>query len=725
MEPIQYICINTGDEWQRLLVVADNVEVSGKGLTIPGTWSYRYMGPLNDDLFLEIVDIKVDENGLLYMINGKTGDILIFDKDRSSGHLLGCRPGVLGLLPVSPSALAIDRANIYIADAGERETGQRVRIMAYSRINLQVRWLVDSYPGGKWLNPILDLKIAPGGQLVVLDAAARVMVIDREGNICQYIHGLPLQQPTDIALDAAGDLYILDSGSVFRYHDWQYIERMSVPYDETGKQLKGLYISPAGQLYIVVESKGEVPGPVDLEVPRYLLDDSDDRLRLFSTIEHEMPGDREVKYGGGDSPAAASHTRVVAGPGNDLFIVGKNGSWITHLEYLNVTRKNRSGDFTGLSIIGPMDSRDRQTHWHRLLFHGEFRKGNRVQCLVHVTDRSMSRENAELLLRSEWEPVFNLGIATPESRVIDALLPEETQGRYLWIKLWLYGDEGSSPCISDLAVFFPRSTYLEYFPAIYKEDQSSQYFLERYLSLFQSLFSRVDLTIRDLDGYFDPWGVPAIFLSWLGSWMALPIESGWPEEKQREFISLAPAFYKYRGTPDLLCRFLQFFTETPVYVVERYRLEHILEDARLDQDCFGVLADGLPGDEEVPGPLYFLPASSLVDPDIVEVLYNDVQNRPDVYFLIGETPGREFPYDLVRRVIAQVKPAHISYQVLILRSYLLLGHHTYLGVNSRLIDSEFRLGRTVLVGRDTHLHDDIHVDRLGENPLVNLNIILK
>src|SRR4051794_15512951 len=72
-----------------------------------------------------------------------------------------------------------------------------------------------------------------------------------------------------------------------------------------------------------------------------------------------------------------------------------------------------------------------------------------------------------------------------------------------------------------------RSKLLRYLPGIFSEGEESA-FLARYLLIFEEIFDSVDLTIGQLPSFFAADSAPEQFLPWLGSWVGLVLDEGWP-----------------------------------------------------------------------------------------------------------------------------------------------------------------------------------------------------
>ena len=107
---------------------------------------------------------------------------------------------------------------------------------------------------------------------------------------------------------------------------------------------------------------------------------------------------------------------------------------------------------------------------------------------------------------------------------------------------------------------FQRLSYLRYLPATYQENEKGREFLERFLSMFESMSYDMEHTIKRLTKYFDPQAVEKEFLNWLASWMGIIYDENWPEQSKRELIKRAYQLYKIRGTIDGLKEIIKLYS---------------------------------------------------------------------------------------------------------------------------------------------------------------------
>ncbi len=175
-----------------------------------------------------------------------------------------------------------------------------------------------------------------------------------------------------------------------------------------------------------------------------------------------------------------------------------------------------------------------------------------------------------------------------------------------------------SPVLETVQSVYERNPRLAlHLPEVYHEEAEQKFSpLWALLLLVEDNFDSVSRTIEKIDTYFDIYRAPAgatpdqaDFLSWLGTWVALPPEQDWPEAKKRYALSIAAELHKYRGTITGLRYMLSLFFEIEVEIEEwtwpgSMRIEVVDTngvDTRIDQEydlnhCFTVTWE--PGPEE-------------------------------------------------------------------------------------------------------------------------------
>jgi phage tail-like protein len=129
------------------------------------------------------------------------------------------------------------------------------------------------------------------------------------------------------------------------------------------------------------------------------------------------------------------------------------------------------------------------------------------------------------------------------------LLFQRARGRFLQIRLTLNGDGRTSPRLRALRAYFPRFSYLDrYLPKVYREDEQSAAFLDRFLANIEGIQTGVEDRVAGVQTLFDPRTAPANALDWLIGWFDFAADPTWRDERKRLFLRHASDFFALRGT---------------------------------------------------------------------------------------------------------------------------------------------------------------------------------
>ncbi len=668
----------------------DNISIEDGGLRFGSTSIYESSRVLFEEANLKISDIAVDDCNLIYLIN--RNKILTYDIDTRTLNEIGCKPGVLpfpylfriddgrtdefiaksenGQLNIydSQSGIGIDKDTIYIAG--------RQQIIALAQSNFQIRWILGY---GEALNDIRDLTTGNGIIYVIKGSGnEKLLRINRNGSIIkgQVPGSEELSQPTDIAVDKDGDVYVLDVNDVYIFKTDGTYKKIS-----TGLQAKGLAVDPKKQIFI-----GE-PGSDTSDKTIYKINSGIQKTPLWL-------------YRG-------STGRLICDSKGNLYIINYEGTKLAFLQYRDkdVYIPNNEQKYSGIYISKPIDSQKRRTRWHRFLLEGEFKIGTKVEFSYYISDTLLEDDIIKKKTDEQWHKGLPDSSASQGGERRDALFQENIEGQYLWFKLSLIGSETVSIKVRSITIFFPRTSYLDYLPAIYQGDPAgtghqenlvNSRFLERFLSIFESVLSEIDFNIEHINCFFDSLGAPNEFLSWLGSWLAVSMDESWAQDKKRLLIQNAISLYKKRGTREGLEESITLFTGVKPSIVESFSISRQIRSNECE----------LSPDTEL---LFFPPEGATT-----AIRNNEVVKLSDVLFgnepfcfcvFLANANLDENTTNTVRRIIEEQKPAHTCYDLKVLEPWFYLDMHTYLGVNTNLTYQAFILDRTSVIGRDTVLYD--------------------
>lgn len=332
-----------------------------------------------------------------------------------------------------------------------------------------------------------------------------------------------------------------------------------------------------------------------------------------------------------------------------LFIVAADNAVIPLLPH---ARYMRAGAFE----IPLFDAGRAGVRWHKIMLDITLPAGAKVRLLYRAAD-SVSDLSA-----TPW--------SAPVENFTDTLIT--AMGRYLQVQGELSTTHPlATPVLRRVTAVLPRRSYLRFLPAVYQSDPAGVEFLERYLSLFETLNERLDTLIAGTPALADPYAVPRDFLSWLADWLALGLDEGWTQEQQRRFIAAATSLYRARGTRAGLLQAIALLTARAPLVFESFQLDAAI-DPHVRADYARVFGDA--------------------------ACHYCVMLQPDV----AQQPGL---MRLLERVIEDYTPAHVMAGVTGLRPWLRLGAPTFLGINTQLTRQHLTLENAVLGGGETALID--------------------
>jgi phage tail-like protein len=426
----------------------------------------------------------------------------------------------------------------------------------------------------------------------------------------------------------------------------------------------------------------------------------------------------------------------------------------------------------------PFDSGSSQTVWHRLYLEAAILPACAVRVLLGTSedDGEMPGEWFEhrfggtpsadsrdipqgtwLSMSSEipYQPGLLACPLEPQQAGLFTVLIQRSgrqvralKGRYLWVRLELSGDGQSSPEIAALRAYGSRFSYRDrYLPDLYSETRFGDAadapgpstpadFLERFLTTFESILTPLEDRIARADLLTDPRTVPEEALEWLGSWVGLSFDGGYPTAQRRRLLREAANLYPKRGTLAGLKQALDIATDDGVTSGEIV----VLEDFRLRRTFATILGADL-ADETDPllqgiavsgnsyvGDTLFLGDETrreflaLFGPD----LPNDAEEEAilaffdELAFRVTVLVHQDVePQDLglIRRIVEQETPAHLLTRVFTATYPFLVSISSLIGVDTYLAPkpdpNPVRLGTSHLGVRDLVLSPPTLDPRLG------------
>lgn len=665
MQESKYKRINTKSLFEEFKSGLENLELTEEGMRLGRRELYRPGDFILDGFDLDLRDVAADECDTLYIIDRSSLSILTYHRDFEKLRFPAYKPGVLTPVVKDPEGIAVDENTVYIIGSFEVPAGGSNNcLVALGKKDLKVLWTVLKGPDGFPLSNLTDLDMDSARNLYVLEKGRHRVLklsLSQRNRAFSEIRGGKLSEPENIFVDAEGTLHVFDA--------------------KTG--------------YFVFRTDGTV------------------EKRDISPSTQEIISKRRAQ----DSR-------------KNMYLISENRKKLRFFEYIEENSPDSEGVFKGTYLSKPVDSQDLKTRWYRFLLEGSFPRGTKVEFHYYISDELLEENKLKELLESEWEEGLPGSSAVQGEEKRDALFRTWCEGRYLWFKITLTGTEKLSPAVSSVTVFFPKVSYLEYLPSVYRENSVNRDFLDRFLAIFESLFFEMDFDIDHLSRYLDAAGTPPEFLGWLGSWVAASLNKGAqgdckivPDAAQREFISRAVSLYRERGTREGLENLIFLYTGKKPIIVENIPSGCIKKNQdRKNEKQKGYEIQEKNQDHKneiqkrnVPPVqkkfLFFPPEAARLKLPFEEEAGRREYSLHDILF------GREkFSFlvffnevladdelELIRNIVDEEKPAHTTCKIKVLEPWFCLDGHTYLGENTWLKRPEFVLGKHSVLGRDTAL----------------------
>ena len=307
-----------------------------------------------------------------------------------------------------------------------------------------------------------------------------------------------------------------------------------------------------------------------------------------------------------------------------------------------------------------IDSLKHNTRWHRMLIDYEIPDESNIYLKIASSNTSISPDE------NRYMKIENLNS--------DIFLPE-LQGQYLFIKIYLKANQTcqNSPHIRNIKLIYPRSSYLEYLPAYYQEDKESAVTVERFLSIFETVFSTLEKTRETTPSLLDITETSKENLAWLSSWLGLTYDESWDERRWRTLMNEAPKLFDIRGTREGIERVIEIYSDMRPLIQEPMHT-HCLVQWKIVKN------------------IDYEKWKKLDKKEYKKVALKTIDNYSFCVFLKPEQYHKEEEVATIRRIVEEWKPAYTKARVVPLEHRILLGSFVFLGVNTKLEKRNAYLG---------------------------------
>lgn len=336
---------------------------------------------------------------------------------------------------------------------------------------------------------------------------------------------------------------------------------------------------------------------------------------------------------------------------------------LVNFQYNNraITVSESSRDSGGSFLSRVLDSYESEMNWHRLRFDVAGNTDGAYKVTVYASDSLNFVRGEELyrideLIRSRDRTLEEkLDLLEPfiqkQLTGMHDMLLHDVVGRYLWILLEAYVPSGEELSVSNLTIYLPRCSWLEYLPAVYQSSDLQSGFLERFLGIFQTSYEDLNFKIFNAADYLDADCGDEGFLQWLAEWLDLADSYLWPEDKLRRLLSRSVELYLRRGTRKSVEDIVELYTGRKPYLVETFQLEKYRKSEAYEKTLLPMYGD----------------------------------NPMGLTVLVREgSVGTAREYSILLRIIEEMKPVQMELKLIVLRPYIYLNQYSYLGINSVL-----------------------------------------
>ena len=239
---------------------------------------------------------------------------------------------------------------------------------------------------------------------------------------------------------------------------------------------------------------------------------------------------------------------IVTAGGQVYYDFGEN--WLPLIE-----QKRPRYEPEAMLITFAFDGKQPECVWHRLLLDACIPPDSSVFIWSRTANEVSGLDRAQWWLEPALHQRDNGSELpfVPEPTAGDAgtweFLFQRAKGRYLQLKILLSGNGRNTPRLHALRAYYPRFSYLEhYLPAVYRDDDESASFLDRFLANVEGTLTSLEDEIANVQLLFDVRSAPADVLDWLANWLGVALDPAWDERRRRLFIQHAMEFFQYRGT---------------------------------------------------------------------------------------------------------------------------------------------------------------------------------
>lgn len=318
----------------------------------------------------------------------------------------------------------------------------------------------------------------------------------------------------------------------------------------------------------------------------------------------------------------------------------------------------------GIFISRLLDSGEEGNQWHRAVIQSRAYGDDSVRFSFYCSDEAQVMVDGDIC---QWEELIRSSEIPLEKKhkIMEPYLvhivqnPQDimlyhARGRYLWMEIQLFCQAGFFPEIHHMKIYAGNRSFLSYLPAIYQTGGRED-FLGRFLGMFEAVYQDFEERIADSAKQLNPMTAEPEFLRWLAKWIGISNAHLWQEGRLRLLLDGIVRKNLIRGTREYTEHMISTFTGERPFILEYGDIEEYRENTKAYKSMTQSYAHG---------------------PYEVNVLV-----REQAVSSLREQHA-------LKKMIEDMKPAHIKMHLIILRPGIYLGQNVYVGVNSALVTYE-------------------------------------
>lgn len=687
------------DQWEKGGLRYRLDAIKGGGLTLNSSHAFVDW-ILKTDRIKNLQGLAVDECGQIYFIDGdtvtKTRRLYRYEMKSQVLEYITSIDGYDPEKSHSPARILMDAFTLWVLDTLNRE------IIAFSRENFQIKYILQG-------NDPVDFGIDRKGHIYVLDKDPyEISKYTINGIFVKSFGKDHLKEPVGLAVNKDNSIYVIDSG---HKKFIKITDNEKVKYSQIGDFTR---ISEDFRPEIItIDANGNIlVAEIDSKTESLYWFDSDGSYTGKIPV-HDLSG--RIMGLAVDSKGY-------------LYLGSSNGIAFFSAQQMFSTTE-------GLFYSKTLDSGIYECKWHRLSLQARIPQKTLLNVYYYVSDSASLEETIDDILtdpeKSTQEKAEEIeknipwiGPQTLTGNEITSrdMLFREGKGRYLWLKIGLLTfDEKAGPELTRMKILYPANSYLRYLPAIYQEDPVSSEFLERFLSIFETVLYDLETDIGNVSDYFDPDIVKPGFLAWLASWLNLAVEEDWTDDKKRYFIKRAPVLYKQKGTRAGIEELVRLYTGKRPVILEHSRIGKPMVINKDGSFILGINSLLLKtpvrgfrlGDDSIIGQV------ALRDIDIVQLqeeLFLALAHQFTVMINLSAEELKRYEKGL-RQILDNEKPAHTMYRI---QTGGEDGSDLFVGISTQITDyGPIQLGDTYTIGSGIIVSNEEKGGKLDRNSRLN------